>query len=242
MGKAPIIPLAPGVYRIPTLGDFINSFAFVNNDESVTLVDCGVKRAPVKIVRALAAIGKTPTDVTRIVLTHAHNDHAGGAARMLQQSRVDGVMVHADDAEFISTGVGAPRDESVRLGAMFSRMPGGGFEPVPVNEHLFDGSTIDVAGGIRVLHTPGHTPGHISLLHEPTGVLITGDAIWNMRSRMTWPIAAFCTSAALNQQAAAVLGDVDYSIAAFTHGPHIGVNAREAVRGFLSRASQDRVR
>ena len=233
MGRAPIIPLAPGVYRIPTLGDFINSFAFVDDDESVTLVDCGVKRAPAKIVSALATIGRTPADVNRIVLTHAHSDHAGGAAQMVQRSNVDGVMVHADDAEFISTGTGAPRDASVRLGAMFSRVPGGGFAPVDVNEHLHDGAMIDVAGGIRVLHTPGHTPGHISLLHEPTGVMITGDAIWNMRSRLTWPIAAFCTSAALTRQTAHVLGEVDYSIAAFTHGPQISDNAREAVRGFL---------
>jgi len=239
MGRAPIIPLAPGVYRIPTLGDFINSFAFVDDDESVTLVDCGVKRAPAKIVSALEAIGKTPADVTRIVLTHAHNDHAGGAAQMVQRSSVDGVMVHADDAEFISSGIGAPRDESVRFGAMFSRMPGGGFAPVDVNEHLHDGFIIDVAGGIRVVHTPGHTPGHISLLHEPTSVLITGDAIWNMRSRMSWPIAAFCTSAALNQKTAYVLGELDYSVAAFTHGPQISIDAREAVRGFLNGSSRN---
>ena len=50
----------------------------------------------------------------------------------------------------------------------------------PVDEVLVDGQLLDVAGGLRVLHTPGHSPGHISLLHEPTGVLITGDAIWNM--------------------------------------------------------------
>lgn len=238
MGRAPIIPLAPGVYRIPTLGDFINSFAFVDDDESVTLIDCGVKRAPAKIVSALAAIGKTPKDVTRIVLTHAHNDHAGGAAAMVAQSSVDGVIAHAEDAQFINTGSGAPRDESVRFGALFSRMPGGGFAPVDVNERLHDGSIIDVAGGIRVLHTPGHTPGHISLLHEPTSVLITGDAIWNMRSRISWPIAAFCTSAELNQQTAHVLGDVDYAIAAFTHGPQISDGARDAVRGFLSRRAR----
>lgn len=238
MSRAPIIPLAPGVYRIPTLGDFINSFAFVDDDGSVTLIDCGVKRAPAKIVSALTAIGKAPADVTRIVLTHAHNDHAGGAAQIVRQSSVDGVTVHADDAEFIRTGAGAPRDASARFGAVFTRLPGGGFAPVDVNEHLHDGSIIDVAGGIRVLHTPGHTPGHISLLHEPTGVLITGDAIWNMRSKMSWPIAAFCTSFRQNQQTAHVLGEVDYSIAAFTHGPQITDDAREAVRGFLTRATQ----
>ena len=75
----PAIEIAPRVYRIPTLGDFINSYALVDDDEQVTLIDCGLKRAPARIVRGLTHIGKHPRDVTRIVLTHAHNDHAGGA-------------------------------------------------------------------------------------------------------------------------------------------------------------------
>jgi glyoxylase-like metal-dependent hydrolase (beta-lactamase superfamily II) len=45
----------------------------------VTLVDCGLKRAPGRIVAGLRAIGRHPYDVTRILLTHAHLDHAGGA-------------------------------------------------------------------------------------------------------------------------------------------------------------------
>ena len=88
------------------------------------------------------------------------------------------------------------------------------------------------------MHTPGHTPGHISLLHQPSGVLITGDAIWNMRSKMTWPVAAFCTSFRENKQTAHVLGEIEYAVAAFTHGPEIRDDAREQVRGFLRRASR----
>ena len=57
---APIVMLAPGVYRIPTLGDFINSFAFVDADGQVTLVDCGISRAPARIVAGLAGIGRHP--------------------------------------------------------------------------------------------------------------------------------------------------------------------------------------
>ena len=81
---------------------------------------------------------------------------------------------------------------------------------VPVVEELVDGQVLDVAGGLRVLHTPGHTPGHVSLLHEASGVLITGDAIFNMASRMRWPMAAVCTSARQNQQSAHVLGELEY--------------------------------
>lgn len=232
---APIAAIAPGVFRIPTAGDFINTFAFADDDESVTLVDTGLKFAPGRIVRGLAAIGKRPCDVRRIILTHAHDDHAGGAAEMLRRSGAAGVGAHTDDAEYLAAGHSPPRDETVTFGKIFARLPIGGFDPVPVAQRFTDGQQLDVAGGLTVHHTPGHTPGHVSLRHERTGVLITGDAIWNMASRMTWPVAQFCTSARLNQQTAHLLGELDYRVAAFTHGPHISDNAREQVRDFLRR-------
>ena len=66
-------------------------------------------------------------------------------------------------------------------------------------------------------------------------MLVTGDAIFNMASRMTWPMAAVCSSAAQNKQSAHVLGELDYTVAAFTHGPEIRDSAREQVRSFLRR-------
>lgn len=238
MSKPPIVTLAPGIHRIPTMGDFINSYAIANDDGTVTLIDCGVKRAPAKLVDALASLGKHPADVREIILTHAHSDHAGGAAAMVTKTGVAGVAVHEDDAGYIRSGAASPRDTSIKLGALFARMPGGGFAPTPVSRELKDGDVLRTGGGLRIMHTPGHSPGHISLLHEPSAVLITGDAIWNMRSKMTWPVAAFCTSYRQNQQSAYALGEVDYAIAAFTHGPEIRDNARETVRGFLRKASK----
>ena len=72
-------------------------------------------------------------------------------------------------------------------------------------------------------------------------MLITGDSIWNMLGRMTWPVPMLCTDAALSRRTAEVLGELDYDVAAFTHGPEIREDAREAVRGFL-RAKQHRGR
>lgn len=230
-----IVTLAPGVHRIPTLGDYINSFAFTEADGSVTLVDCGIKRAPKTIVKALAHMGKHPHDVQRIVLTHAHGDHAGGAAELLERTGVSGVTAHADDIEFLTAGIAAPAHPGSPVMRVYVRVVGGGFAPVAVADSIADGEILPVAGGVRVLHTPGHTPGHVSLLHETTGVLITGDAIFNMGSRMKWPVAAFCTSPGLNARSAQVFADLDYRIAAFTHGPEIRDNAREQVRGFLTR-------
>ncbi|MGA0979561.1 MAG: MBL fold metallo-hydrolase, partial [Candidatus Nanopelagicales bacterium] len=187
MARTPAVALAEGIYRIRTMGDFINSFAFIEDDGSVTLVDCGLKRAPKKIVAALASIGKHPSDVQRIVLTHAHFDHAGGAARMVDETSADGVDVHADDAHYVRTGTRPPGDSASTAGRLLARAPWGDFTATPVAEELVDGQLIDVAGGLRVLHTPGHTPGHISLLHPRSGVLITGDSIFNMNARMSWP-------------------------------------------------------
>jgi glyoxylase-like metal-dependent hydrolase (beta-lactamase superfamily II) len=231
---APVVNLAAGVFRIPTLGDFINSFAFVDDDGQVTLVDCGIAKAPPRIVAGLAAIGKAPGDVTRIILTHAHADHVGGARRMLDAASANGVEVHEDDVPFVRAGRNAPAAQAT-AGRLLGRGPMSRFETVPIVGELVDGQVLDVAGGLRVVHTPGHTPGHVSLLHEDSGVLITGDAIFNMASRMRWPLAAVCTSARLNRRSAHVLGELDYRVAAFTHGPEIRDNAREAVRGFLRR-------
>lgn len=228
---APAVELAPGVWRIPTApADLVNSFALVDDDGQVTLVDTGTRFAPKRILAGLAHLGAGPGDVTRIVITHAHNDHVGGLSRMRGRTGAP-VAVHERDAAYVREGKGPVLDRSTLGGRLFRRNSGS--SPTEVDEELYDGQLLDVAGGLRVVHTPGHTPGHVALLHEPTKVLITGDSIWNMRGKMTWPVRAFCTDVALSKKTAHVLGELDYDVAAFTHGPEIRDQAREAVRGFL---------
>jgi glyoxylase-like metal-dependent hydrolase (beta-lactamase superfamily II) len=228
---SPAVQLAPAVWRIPTApADLVNSFAFVDDDGQVTLVDAGTKRAPKRIVAGLEHIGVAPSDVTRLVVTHAHPDHVGGLATMRGRTGAT-VSVHERDAAYVREGKGPVLDRT-RLGGRLLRRNSAG-PPTPVDVELVDGQVLDIAGGLRVVHTPGHTPGHVALLHEPTGVLVTGDSIWNMRGRMTWSVPMFCTDFAMSKETAGVLGELDYEVAAFTHGPEIRDGAREAVRGFL---------
>jgi glyoxylase-like metal-dependent hydrolase (beta-lactamase superfamily II) len=231
------IAVAPGVWRIPTAPfDLLNTFAFVEPDGQVTLVDTGLRNGPAKITAGLAAIGRAPSDVTRIILTHSHSDHGGGAAQLARESGGT-VAVHGGDADLVRRGERPPHDPASGLGRLLNRGSAKAFAPVEVGHELHDGEVLPVLGGLRVVHTPGHTPGHVSLLHQPTGVLVTGDAIFNVL-RLRWPIKAFCTDIRLTHESAQVLAEVDYRVAAFTHGPHLRDNAREKVRAFLAAAAR----
>ena len=233
MARSVAVQLAPAVWRVPTApADLVNSFVFREPDGSVTLVDAGVRRASRRILAGLAAIGAQPSDVRRVILTHAHSDHAGGAAALVEATGAD-VVTHERDAAYLRDGRTPQVDTPTRKAQLLSRVFYGKKLPkVVVAEEFVDDELLPVAGGLRVIHTPGHTPGHVSLLHEPTGVLITGDAIFNVRG-LRWPPAWLCTDPTLNRKSADVLGDLEFDVAAFTHGSEVRTGAREAVRAFL---------
>jgi glyoxylase-like metal-dependent hydrolase (beta-lactamase superfamily II) len=225
------VQLATGIWRIPTVRfDLVNSFLIADDDGSLTLVDAGLKRAEKKVLAALASLGKAPQDVQRIVLTHAHQDHAGGLAGAKAATGAN-VLAHDRDALYLQSGKPPQLDHSRLSGRLMNRVRGG-FGKVDVGETFQDGELLPIGGGLRVVHTAGHSPGHVSLLHEPTGVLITGDAIFNVRGLRYSP-ATFCTDIRLSRETAHKLGELEYDVAAFTHGAHISDGAREAVRAFL---------
>ena len=230
MAKEPAIQLAPGVWRIPLIRDLVNGFMLRDDDQQVTLIDMGVPQSGAKVMAALASIGSGPSDVTRLMLTHAHADHAGGAAYVAEQTGLE-FGLHAEDAEFARAGKNPPRDPRFRLGRLMTRTDKG-FDAVRVAETFSDGQVIPFAGGIEVVHTPGHSPGHAAYLHRDSGVLITGDSIFNVLG-LRWSIKSFCTDFRMSQQTAVRLAELDYSTAAFTHGAHLDDNPREHIRRFL---------
>ncbi len=231
MAKEPAIELAPGVWRIPLVRDFVNGFILRDDDEQVTLVDMGVKQSGKKVMAALRHIGSGPSDVTRLMLTHAHPDHAGGAAYVARETGQD-FGIHEADASFAREGVSPPRDQSFFLGRLLGRGKNG-FPPVSVGETFTDGQVVPFAGGIEVVHTPGHSPGHAAYLHRHSGVLITGDSIFNVLG-LRWSIKSFCTDFRMSQQTAVRLAELEYSTAAFTHGAHLSDRPREHIRRFLT--------
>jgi len=232
------VQLATGVWRIPTMGSSaINSFAVLDDDGTLALIDTGLKGAPKRLMAALSLIGKRPADVSTILLTHAHGDHVGGAATMREHTSAP-VHIGEHDAGFLRDGRRPPLDTSRPLAKVFTYF-GTKIPACEVDGTLTEGDLVPVGGGIRVLHTPGHSPGHCSFLLERPGILVTGDALFNWRDKIAYSFAAFCSNFALSKDTADRLGEVDYELAAFTHGPEIRHDARTAVRQFLSRRKRD---
>jgi glyoxylase-like metal-dependent hydrolase (beta-lactamase superfamily II) len=219
VAKEAAVRLADGVWRIPTApGDMINSFALVGPD-GVTLVDAGLKFGPSRrrLLAGLHAIGAEPADVRRIVVTHAHQDHAGGLAALVGLTGGAAVLAHERESVYLRDG----RTPRTAHGSTH------GFPKVAVTDEFRHGELLP--GGLRAVHTPGHSPGHTALLHEESGVLMTGDAVMNLRGVRYAP-AYFCTDPGRNRQSADRLGELDFEVAAFAHGPELRRDARAAVR------------
>jgi glyoxylase-like metal-dependent hydrolase (beta-lactamase superfamily II) len=223
VAKEAAVRLADGVWRIPTApGDMINSFALSGPDGGVTVVDAGLKykAARTRLVAGLRAIGAGPQDVRRVVVTHAHPDHAGGLAALVALTGA-GVLAHEREAVYLRDG----RSPRTRRGTTRT------FPKVGVTGEFQDGTLLP--GGLRAVHTPGHSPGHTALLHEESGVLITGDAVLNVRGLRYAP-AFLCTDPDRSRTSADALADLDFEIAAFAHGPELRRGARAAVRALGS--------
>jgi glyoxylase-like metal-dependent hydrolase (beta-lactamase superfamily II) len=127
----------------------------------------------------MASLGYAPRDLKRILITHSDYDHVGGLAPLKAAS---GARVFASPVEAQAMAEGhasrpvKPRRLITRL--LFGLM-GGLFKParIQVDELLSDGQILPVLGGLRVVESLGHTPGHISLFAPSAGILFCGDSI-----------------------------------------------------------------
>jgi HAE1 family hydrophobic/amphiphilic exporter-1 len=154
--------------------------------DGATLIDTGVPGSDQAIGEHLARLGLEWKDVRRIIITHQDIDHIGGASAAVKASNAE-VFAHGDDIPYIQGDrrllkmdpnrietmlQAVPAEQRERVRQLFANPP-----KVHVNRALVDGETLPYGGGIVVIHTPGHTPGHISLFLTADRILISGDAL-----------------------------------------------------------------
>ncbi|HLO15050.1 MAG TPA: MBL fold metallo-hydrolase [Anaerolineales bacterium] len=156
-----------------------NTYIIVDLD-GLTIIDAGLPRSEKKILAYVANLGKSAQDVKRIVITHADLDHFGGLAAL---QKATGARTYASPIEADAIAKGKSSREIRPSGFSFRRIlftllsPFMKATPFQVEGIIAEGQTLPALGGLRVVETPGHTPGHISLFAPSAGVLFCGDSM-----------------------------------------------------------------
>lgn len=149
-------------------GGFDCNHYLVTSDDAAVLVDAGTgMAADATVKRAREHAGPAGVDV--VYLTHWHHDHVGGGPALAEALDAEIRMPEAE-AHAVREGR-ADLTLGERFGAQQAAHPVTGVEP---------GQTLEVGeAALEILHTPGHTAGHTSLWHEPSGTLLAGDAVFS---------------------------------------------------------------
>ena len=147
-------------------------YSYILLGEKVCLIDTGVWGTAPQLQGYLKQIGRSPQEISRVLITHAHPDHIGGCLAIKKTSSAS-FYAHPADKPWIEDVEKQYRERPVLN--FFELVEGS----VPVNRELKEGDTIswDKGRTIRVLETPGHSLGSISLFFEEEGALFTGDAV-----------------------------------------------------------------
>jgi glyoxylase-like metal-dependent hydrolase (beta-lactamase superfamily II) len=181
--------IAPGVHMIGPArrglgkGGYSRSYLFEDDEGKLTLVDTGWDADAGGILRYLDDIGRAPKEIEHIAITHAHRSHLGGVARLAELTGAK-VMSHEAEAPIIARKERARpirlwplRPVKLLLFRVVSWLPILNHKRCEVDGYLND---LDTVGPLTVLHTPGHTPGHLVFRYRDS-VLAVGDAV------ATWP-------------------------------------------------------
>lgn len=221
--------LAPGIVHIAA-SKSSNSF-LVDGDGGLTLVDAGSGKGVDPLLRAIAESGRDPADLNRIVLTHAHPDHVQGAPALREHTGAR-VLIHAADAAWLAAGRVPADGRSSAAARRYDRLPAAHWTPLKPDATVEDGELVAGSGGLRVIHTPGHSPGHIALLHEPTRTVLVGDAVFHARGLGYGPATFAADPAARASGAARIPADV--TAVGFGHGAPLSGAGVEAFQAFLA--------
>lgn len=169
--------VAPGVWGMKDV--FVNIYMIRNSiDNSWVLVDTGLKTATPKIKKMAAELFDEASPKA-IILTHGHFDHTGSVARLADEWKVPVYAHYLELPYLMGKSAYPPPDPSVGGGLMAwvaNIYPNKPIDIEPFLRVLPEEGVVPFLDEWRYIHTPGHTPGHVSLFRESDRVLIAGDA------------------------------------------------------------------
>ncbi len=214
--------IAPGIFALSGLK--IGRSYLIEGDDGIALVDTSSAGASTRILAAIAMTGHRAEDLRLIVATHYHHDHTGNVAALVERTGAQ-LCVHEDDVPYVDG----------RQPWLPSRPPFHLFDWVvarpfslTVDRVLRDGDLLPFAGGISVIHAPGHTPGHIALHARERRVLFAGDALMHIAG-LRLPMAMSSHDMDAARASLRRLAELDYDIALPGHGTPLIGRANEKI-------------
>jgi hydroxyacylglutathione hydrolase len=148
-------------------------YSYILLGKQVCLIDAGVRGTAPLLLDYLKQIGRSPAEISMVPITHAHPDHIGGCLAIKKASPAASFYAHPADKPWIEDVEKQHRERPI---LNFSDLVEG---PVPVSKELKEGDTLswDKGKTLKVIETPGHSRGSISLFCEEEGALFVGDAV-----------------------------------------------------------------
>jgi glyoxylase-like metal-dependent hydrolase (beta-lactamase superfamily II) len=232
--------IVDGVWRV--LKGYVNSYV-LEDDDGLVLIDTGMPKKAARIAEAIRDTGRDAKDVRHILITHHHVDHVGSLMPLAQLS---GATIHAPaiDAPVIRCEVQPPGPNRAKLsgrtlGPILGKI--GPDQPkCRIDRELNDDDRLELAGGIRVIATPGHTAGHVSFLIERgQGVMMAADAAGARGDKVGPPVGAIFGMFTEDLDEAVrsfhKLAGFDFEVAITGHGNPVRRGASELFKRNLAR-------
>jgi len=226
------VEIIPNVYQITTRGVNIILIA----ERELTLVDTGFRGSSSKIISFIHSLGRSVDEVTLIILTHNHLDHVGGLAELKRLTRAK-VAAHKADLSDLNSQLLYPRivRKLLRIPLLSALRPLVYAEPSEVDIQLEGGEVLSPLGGLKVIHTPGHTPGSISLLSLKRKLLIVGDALNNRYKTIRLPPKLVSTDLSQAIDSVKRIAQLDFSVLCFGHGKSLTKDASAQVQDLIKK-------
>jgi glyoxylase-like metal-dependent hydrolase (beta-lactamase superfamily II) len=227
--------LLPSLYTLG--GMLVGRVYLIQDTDGLTLIDAAIPPSGGRILKAIQTLGHSISDLKRIIITHAHPDHVGGLPTLHQAAPQAQIICHPLEKPVIEGQIEIPRAPLESLSRLSRMMlpPPTRLPSVPVSRTVEEGEVLsEVLGGLHVLWTPGHAPGHISLWQPDLGLLFCGDTMFHLIG-ITLPIRAFTVDMAQNIRSIQRQAALRPRMICFGHGPAITHNAAETLSHYAAR-------
>ena len=217
----------PGVHLIPGI---MWSRIYLIEDKSLTLVDSGPPWSTSRVMRYVRAIGRDPSELEQVLITHSHPDHSSSALEISKRTGAR-ILAHAGDTKTHS-------NEEVSLhylgvfGSLGAPLPF--LRRTPVSQSVEDGQVLPIRDGLRVIHAPGHTPGSVCYLLEGSGVMFSGDTLFSDGKSLSRSVPFFGSNVEDYRRSLQMLAGLEFDSLCGGHGEPLLGGASDKLRELLA--------